>query len=171
MSEISDYEVRISQALSRIRTASEGLAAAPVAQPAAAPDTAADSEETARLRAELEDEKVASAQLEERVKALHERQNDQVQTLETESKKRRAALADLDGELGRLRGLNDQLRDINAALRKANEAGVGEPHLINKSMLTELEALRAARAADRAEIDAILTELAAVTGQRMEEAG
>ena len=45
------------------------------------------------------------------------------------------------------------------ALREANEAGVGEPHLINKAMLAELEGLRATRAADAAEAAAILDRL------------
>ncbi len=36
---------------------------------------------------------------------------------------------------------------------------MAEPHLINKSMMAELEALRTTQAADRAELDAVLTEL------------
>ncbi len=65
----------------------------------------------------------------------------------------------LDGELQSLRKANEQLRDNNKALREANEAGVAEPHLINKSMLAELEGLRAARAADRAEADLVMADL------------
>ena len=68
--------------------------------------------------------------------------------------------AALDAELTRLRKANEQLRNSNAALREANEAGVGEPHLINKAMLAELQALRAARAADAAEAQAIMGTLA-----------
>ena len=45
------------------------------------------------------------------------------------------------------------------ALRQANEEGVGEPHLSNTAMLAELEGLRAARASDIAEADAILSAL------------
>ena len=155
MNEISDYERRIAEALSRIRQAADGLSNAPAG--------GNQSEEVARLTAQLEDEKLASAQLEERVKKLHDRQTEKVEALEAEGGQRRAAMEGLDAELGRLRSLNDQLRENNAALRAANEQGVGEPHLINKSMLAELESLRAARAADRAEIDAVLAELAQVT--------
>jgi len=58
------------------------------------------------------------------------------------------------------------------ALRTANEAGVGEPHLINKAMMAELEALRASRATDVAEADAILgalTPLVAKAAKEQEE--
>ena len=48
---------------------------------------------------------------------------------------------------------------ICAALIDANAEGVGEPHLINRAMLAELEGLRAARATDVAESSAILAAL------------
>ncbi|MEO0865632.1 MAG: hypothetical protein AAFY39_13820, partial [Pseudomonadota bacterium] len=67
--------------------------------------------------------------------------------------------AALDLELQRLRQANEQLRQSNDALRQANQDGVAEPHLINKAMLAELEALRAARAADIAEATSILGAL------------
>ncbi len=40
-----------------------------------------------------------------------------------------------------------------------------EPHLLNRAMMTELEALRAARAADVAEMDEILSELKPLIGE------
>ncbi|AAV95145.1 hypothetical protein KQ247_18220 [Ruegeria pomeroyi] len=70
-----------------------------------------------------------------------------------------AAMSQLDGDLQRLRKANDQLRKALADLRAANEAGVGEPHLINAAMLAELEALRAQRATDAAEVQAVLSKL------------
>ncbi|MCE8506985.1 hypothetical protein KBY28_00840 [Ruegeria pomeroyi] len=70
-----------------------------------------------------------------------------------------AAMSRLDGDLQRLRKANDQLRKALADLRAANEAGVGEPHLINAAMLAELEALRAQRATDAAEVQAVLSKL------------
>lgn len=70
-----------------------------------------------------------------------------------------AAMSRLDGDLQRLRKANDQLRMVVAELRKANEAGVGEPHLINSAMLAELEALRAQRATDASEVHAVLSKL------------
>ena len=44
---------------------------------------------------------------------------------------------------------------------------MAEPHLINKAMMAELEGLRAARGADRGEVEAVLVAL----GQVIAEAG
>lgn len=65
----------------------------------------------------------------------------------------------LDLELQRLRRANAQLREACAALQAANAEGVGEPHLINKAMIAELEALRAMRSVERAEADQIIAAL------------
>ena len=70
-----------------------------------------------------------------------------------------AKLSALDGELQALRAANDQLRTANAALRAANAEGVGQPELINQGLEAELEGLRAARAADKAEVDAVIARL------------
>ena len=59
----------------------------------------------------------------------------------------------------RLRRANAQLSESCEALRNANAEGVGEPHLINKAMLAELEGLRAARSVDAAETRAIIASL------------
>ena len=61
--------------------------------------------------------------------------------------------------LAKLRQVNEDLRSNNDALRQAVSQGVAEPHLINKSMMAELEGLRAAQNADRVELDAVLGEL------------
>ena len=68
-------------------------------------------------------------------------------------------LARLDMEAQRMRQSNDQLREINARLRKANSEGIAEPQLINKAMLAEIEGLRAARASDATEAGAVLFKL------------
>ncbi|MFV0513059.1 MAG: hypothetical protein ACK5MY_05430 [Jhaorihella sp.] len=68
-------------------------------------------------------------------------------------------LARLDMEVQRMRQSNDQLREVNARLREANSDGVGEPELINKAMLAEIEGLRAARASDATEAGAVLRKL------------
>jgi hypothetical protein len=57
------------------------------------------------------------------------------------------------------------LREVQRALREAHEAGLSEPHLINKSMLAELESLRAARQAEAVEIAEILEELSPLIGE------
>ncbi|MDQ2089010.1 hypothetical protein [Marimonas arenosa] len=149
MSQVEELEGRITAALDRIAKGLDGLSS----------DGGGEADELERVKAELEDEKLASAQLEERIKALHEKQDDQLAELETRATEQAEMLERLDGELQRLRKANDQLRAANSALREANEQGVGEPHLINKAMLAELEALRAARAADAAETQAVLQSL------------
>jgi hypothetical protein len=51
------------------------------------------------------------------------------------------------------------LRDQLSALRAAEAAKVADPSLINKAMATELDALRAQRLTEVAEIDEILAAL------------
>lgn len=152
MSQIEELHRRITAALERIGTGVEGLnVAAPVAEP--------DTGEVEALRQQLEDEKLVNAQLQERLKSLHEKQERAGEAAAEVQGQQRALMEQLDSELQRLRKVNAMLRDNNQALRDANQAGVAEPHLINKSMLGELEALRAARAADSAEVAAILGQL------------
>ncbi|MGR3546423.1 MAG: hypothetical protein ACU0CB_10350 [Roseovarius sp.] len=153
MSQINELQARITAALDRIAQGLEG-------RPVAAPDTAADPEEVTRLRGQLEEEQLANAQLQERIKALHAKL-DAVEGAQAES------LRKLDADLQALRKANQQLRDNNQALRDAQAAGVAEPHLINKAMMAELEGLRAARGADRGEVEAVLAAL----GQVIAEAG
>lgn len=71
-----------------------------------------------------------------------------------------AKLSALDGDLQALRAANEQLRTANAALRAANAEGVGQPELINQGLEAEIEGLRAARAADKAEVDVVIARLA-----------
>ncbi|WP_417724085.1 hypothetical protein [Salipiger sp.] len=191
MSQIDDLQARISRALDRISQGVERLSVTPppaAAEPEAgpppepevqelaptpaeeAPDAppavAADSEETERLRAELDDEKIANAQLEERVKVLRARLDlaeagggGADAALSEQLEAQREAMSAMDGDLQRLRMSNEMLRRTNQELREALEANVGEPHLVNKAMLAELEALRAARAAEATEARAVLTAL------------
>lgn len=165
MSDIEDLQSRITAAMDRIGTGVETLV-----------QSAAD----AGLAEALEDEKLANAQLTERVKSLNEKHASELAALQSEAEaagQLRAelevqgqAMSRLDGDIQRLRQANDQLRASNAALREANEAGVGEPHLINKAMLAELEGLRAARATDTAEAAAILSRLEAMLAEAGEHA-
>ncbi len=163
MSDISILEGRITAALDRIRRGVEWMdelaAAAPVL-PAGAP-----GQETAALRARLEEERTVNAQLEERVRALKERQDGRLSHLETEVAENRARLSGMDEDLQRLRQTNAELRAMAAQLREALAEGVTEPQLINRAMLAELESLRAARAVDLAEVNAVLTELRPFIGE------
>ena len=148
MSEIEEFQRRINAALDRIGARVEAGATG-----------AADPAELDAAKQALEDEKLANEQLQERIKALRAKRTDLEEALEAARATQSTEMSRLDAELQTLRRVNQQLRDNNAALRKANEAGVAEPHLINKSMLAELESLRAARAADRAETDTVLAAL------------
>jgi predicted nucleic acid-binding Zn-ribbon protein len=149
MSQIDDLQARITAALDRI---SRGLEAQNA-------DGGAAAAELEALRVALDEEKTVSAQWEERVKRLKEKLEEAETRAENARDEARASLRKLDTQLQSLRRANAQLRENNKALREANEAGVAEPHLINKAMLAELEGLRAARSADRAESDAIMAEL------------
>ncbi|MEL7261325.1 MAG: hypothetical protein AAGK69_08105 [Pseudomonadota bacterium] len=146
MSDIDALQGRLAAAMDRIADAASTL------DPAGANDTAA-------LEAALEDEKLANAQLTERVRKLSEQQDSALAQAKAAAQEAEARTAALDLELQRMRQASEQLRSANDALRKANEDGVGDPHLINKAMLAELEALRAARAADIAEASSIIGAL------------
>lgn len=153
MSDLAELERRITAALDRIGQGVDALSAA-------APETSAqDDGRVAELEAALEEERTANAQLEERVKAIKDRQDQTVDTLAEEVERLREMLEEEEAATARLRKMNGELRANNDALRSAVSQGVAEPHLVNKSMMAELEALRAAQAADRAELDAVLGEL------------
>ncbi|MBE0452460.1 MAG: hypothetical protein IBX58_02135 [Roseovarius sp.] len=155
----SEAEARASAAEEARAEAEARLAAAEAARSGGTDETSEDSAEAEGLRQALDEEKLANAQLEERVRVLHAR----LEALEAE----RAAtegdhagtLLRLDSDLQSLRKANAQLRESNAALRAAHEAGVADPHLINKAMMAELEALRAARAVEQGEVALVLAEI------------
>lgn len=152
MTEITELQARLTAALDRIGTGLEGLG----------PARADAGEDVARLTEALEEERTANAQLEERVRTIKEKQDGTVEVLAGEVERLRALLATEEEAVSRLSRVNADLRANNTALREAIQRGVAEPHLVNKSMMVELEALRTAQAADRAELDAVLGELNAL---------
>jgi chromosome segregation ATPase len=207
MSQIEELQSRILAARDRIASGTEILSSRPAIEPA---ETGVADADLAQL---LDEEKLANAQLQERLKALKarhaeelvkarsegavgdaagdadlaaelERQlaaaNERVAELEgtieqqagmltaqakdvtilkAEVSHQAESMEQLDAELQRLRRANDELRKSNATLREANSEGIGDPDLINKAMLAELEGLRATQAADTAEVGAVLTKL------------
>lgn len=180
MNQMDELESRLTAALEKIGAGLDAMSAAaeargraaaeaearPAPEPAA-PDVEADPEELERLRTELDEERLANAQLEARVKALKERleAHDAGDTAPAGGAEQLPeALARLDAELQRLREANDKLRESNAALREANAEGVGEPHLINSAMLAELESMRALRASEAAESSSIMSQLVPLLG-------
>jgi len=159
MQDIAALEGRITAALERIGRGVErlklpGQAAAasllpPAARPARLPDAA--------LRAQLEEEKSLTAQLQDRLRSLKDR--DQKSDLQAKIDRLTEQL-DIQGlELQRMRRTNSSLREQLAALTAAQSEGVNEPQLINKSMLVEIDALRALRLSEVAEMDEILAAL------------
>ena len=98
-------------------------------------------------------------QLEERVRAIKDKQETTVAGLEAQVARLKEQLASRDGELTRLKAVSDDLRKSNSALREANASALPDGGLVNASLQSELDAERAARAADRAEIEDILASL------------
>lgn len=153
MQDITELEKRITAALERIGKGVDRLAAHP--RPSSPAQTPAASD--AALRAQLEEEKSLTAQLQARLRAAKEREakGDLQEKLD-----RLTQELDVKGlELQRMRRVNASLREQLEALRTAAASGVTEPHLINKAMATELEALRATRLTEIAEMDEILAAL------------
>lgn len=154
MQDITKLEQRITAALERIGKGVDRIAAKG-GQPAREPASPAAAD--AALRAQLDDEKALTAQLQERLRALKERDS---QGGLQEKVDRLTQQLDVQGlELQRMRRTAASLRDQLAQLRQAQAAGVVEPQLINKAMLAELEALRATRLTEMAEMDEILAAL------------
>ena len=151
MNEIADIRGRLEAALDRIDV---GLGAL---QPVRT--DAIDPAMVAALQTGLADEKIVTAQLEERIRVLKDRQDARVAALEAELVQQRGLMAGFDSELQRLRQSNADLRDLTGQLRAALTEEVAEPELVNRAMLAEIEALRATRTADLAEATVIYAEL------------
>ncbi len=151
MTDVAELERRLSAALDRISTGLNGLNAAGPGD--------VDAGELARLRETIETERSANAQLEQRVVAIKEKQEKLVAGLEAEVARLRQELDERDAIVQKVKRVNQRLRDNNRALREANRNAVGDPDLINTSMVSELDALRVSRETDRAELDTILNEL------------
>ncbi|MCG3267518.1 hypothetical protein [Yoonia sp. I 8.24] len=155
MSEMSALEGRITTALDRIR---QGI------------ETQQASDGDAELRAALEAERAANAELVARVRALKERQDTQVASLTDRVEKQRVQLAAYDAQIQTLRASNAQMREINTKLRDAVTEGL-TPDLVNAAVAAELQAIQDQRNAEAAEIDAILTELKPLVEETSHAAG
>ncbi len=151
MTDVSQLESRISAAFDRIDKALAGLASAQTAT--------SDSGEVAALQEQLEAERTANQQLEQRVLAIKEKQETIETRLKGEVEKLREQLEQREATVQKIKKVNHRLRENNRALREANRQAVGNPELINDAMGAELDALRLSREEDRAELDAILGEL------------
>lgn len=155
MQDITALEGRITAALERIGKGVDRLSATP--RPPAPATPAPPPAPDANLRAQLEEEKSLTAQLQDRLRMAKEKEpkgdlQDKIDRLTQQ--------LDVQGlELQRMRRTATALREQLAALRAAQLSGVTEPQLINKSLITELDALRALRLTEVAEMDEILGAL------------
>ncbi len=147
MSDINALEGRITAALERISAGMAGVSGTAIATKDGA------------LQQQLDEERTANAQLVERVKALKDRQDTKIAELEARVSAQADQMAQLDGELQRMRASHADLRDLNAQLRSVAADGAADPELINRALIAEIDALHAQRGADAAEVDAILNEL------------
>lgn len=194
MSEIAEYERRISFALERIGRGVELLAnrrpapeaapdqtdapipedladrleadAAPAADltpPQSMPDAGA-AEEIAQLRAALEAEREANAQLSERVRAIREKQDG---TLGAMERKYGAAVRAQEAAFKEVAALKQANAGLIASNRKLMDEGVV---FSEEALMAELVALRAERASEAAELHQILDGIAPLLEKMDEEA-
>lgn len=173
MQEITELERRISAALDRIGKGLErlplggggGLAAA-AAPVASASEAVAAPAEIAALKAQLEEERARSAQLQDRLRSVKDKDLVLHSQLQEKVEKMTRQL-DVQGlELQRMRKTAITLREQLRVLREAQASGLAEPQLLNKAMLAELDALRATRLTEMAELD----EIAAALDEHLTEA-
>jgi hypothetical protein len=117
------------------------------------------------LKAELEAERLANAQLTERVRAIKEKQETMVVALEKKVARLTQQLEANGTELQHQRKLNVDLTAINRKLSEAARTGLIDAETLNQSMETELAALRVARSAEMAEVEEIMAELRPLIGE------
>lgn len=147
MSELEDYQRRITAAMDQMAKGVDRLSAAP-----AEPD-----EDIVQA---LEEERQANAQLSDRIKTLKESHQGELDDLRAQMDFNNDRVTQLDMDVQRLRQANEQLSAACEQLRLANAEGLANPKLIDTAVIAELESLRATRAIEMAEIDAVLTALA-----------
>jgi chromosome segregation ATPase len=152
MSDIEELERRISAAFDRIGQAVDGFVP---------PTTGAG---TGELQDALLTEQATNAQLTERLRVVKEREASQAAEAAEKVDRLTRALDAQGLELQRMKKTVIQLRESLRALREAQTAALADPHLVNKAMLTELEALRATRLTEMAQMDEILAELHPLIG-------
>jgi branched-subunit amino acid aminotransferase/4-amino-4-deoxychorismate lyase len=159
MEDLQEFERRIGQALDRIGAGIEALDALELRHPRAGGEAPADDPEKAELAEALAAERDANAQLNERVRLLHEKQAGVVAPLEARVQELLKQVDEQALELQKLKATNVQLRETMRAARDEAAAAAGG------GLEAELTALKAARAAELAELDSILAELKPLIGE------
>lgn len=135
------------------------LETAPKAVPENDVELAAARAEADALRAKVEEERKAAEYLEERVLALKARQDEQIAALNKKIADLRETFAEFEGQIDDVRAANAKVTSHSEKLRAALADDVADAGLINMAMQAEIDALRAARDLDAAEIEAVLALL------------
>ena len=162
MGQLEELEQRISAAFARISAGVDTLSAERLAPPETPATPAIDPAALSALQEALEEERMANAQLTERLRMVAEQRGTAESGLRTEVDTLTRALDGQGLDVQRLSATVAQLREDLRRLREAAEQGVVDPSLINRAMLAELEALRATRAAEANEMNDILSALGGV---------
>lgn len=155
MQDIAELERRISAALDRI---GQGLDRLPDARTGASRAADVAVRDTSRLQASLDEERMVNAQLNERLRAVKEKEALQRAEMEEKSQRLTRQLDTQGLELQRMRKTAVQLREQLREIREAQLQDM-DPQLINKAMLSELEALRSTRMTEMAEMEELIAEL------------
>lgn len=154
MQQIAELERRITAALERIGRGVESLGARPVAA-----DTGVSDAEIARLTEALDEERMANAQLSERLRVVRKKDAAAQAELTAQLDTATGMMETQETELRRLHRSVAELTEELANLRAAAVNGVADPQTINRTMLVELEALRSVRAAEAVELAEIVAAL------------
>lgn len=154
MDDIWEMERRIIAALERIGAGVERQVSAPVS---AAPLSTIEID---RLREELDEERMANAQLNERLRLQRERSDHVTAELRAEAARLTAQVDHQALAMQRMATSTIQMREELRRLRAGLEAeGQVAPGQIDRAMAAELEALRASREAETAELANIVAAL------------
>ncbi len=156
MQDIAELERRITAALDRIGQGLDRMPAGAIAKDVAF--DGAHSKELARVQADLDEERMVTAQLNERLKSVKEKEALLRSELDEKCQRLTRQLDTQGLELQRMRKTAVQLREQLREIREAQLRDT-DPHLVNKAMLTELEALRATRMTEMAEMEELIAEL------------
>jgi chromosome segregation ATPase len=157
MQEIAELERRITFALERVSKGLAQLALPSAKDPVIA--TASNDDQTAALRLELDEERTVTAQLQERLRAIKEKEVLALEALQSQLTSMSGMLAKQNAELGRLRrSLSDTTQEL-ANLTDAGQTGTIEASHINAAMQSELQALRLLRASEAEELGNLVSVL------------
>lgn len=162
MQTLDELEQRIASALDRI---GKGLDDSALVTPAPAADAGIGD-----LQMALDEERMLNAQLNERLRAVKEKDGQSEAQFTAKIEQMVQQLDAQGAELKRMRNTTVQLREVLRILREASAQELADPHLVNRAMLAELEALRATRLTEVAEMDEILAELAPLIEEVREDA-